>query len=71
MQDNEKYPPNWKHCLIHLNPDTGEMHSDGDHSVREWIQDKIRAAEVSGSATVNFPQQGQPEKTADTVVGDL
>lgn len=38
---SETYPENWKHCLIHLNPETGEMHSDGDHSVREWIEDKL------------------------------
>lgn len=37
----ESYPKNWKHCMIHLDPDTGEMHSDGDHSVREWIQDRM------------------------------
>ncbi len=39
----EGYPPNWKHCLIHLNPETGEMHSDGDHFVRYWIQEKLQA----------------------------
>jgi hypothetical protein len=32
--------------------------------------DEDRAAEVSGGATVNVLQQGQPEKTADTVVGN-
>ena len=35
---NEGYPANWKHCTIHLDESTGEMHSDGDHSVREWIE---------------------------------
>lgn len=40
----EAYPPNWKHCVIHLNPESGVMHSDGDHSVREWIENKIRKA---------------------------
>jgi hypothetical protein len=34
----ETYPAGWKHATIHLNPATGEMHSDGDHSVREWIE---------------------------------
>jgi hypothetical protein len=38
---NEGYPPNWKHAVIHLNPETGEMHSDGDHSVRAWIQARL------------------------------
>ncbi|MDO8640825.1 MAG: hypothetical protein Q7R33_04725 [Nitrosarchaeum sp.] len=39
---NESYPKDWKHCLIHLNPKTREMHSDGDHSVRTWIEDRIK-----------------------------
>lgn len=39
---SEEYPENWKHCMIHLNPETGEMHSDGDHSVRHWIEEKMR-----------------------------
>jgi hypothetical protein len=38
---NESYPSNWQHCAIHLNPETGEMHSDGDHRVREWIEHNI------------------------------
>ena len=37
-KESEGYPPNWQHCHIHLNPDTGEMHSDGNHKVREYIQ---------------------------------
>jgi len=37
----EGYPPNWKHCTIHLNPETGEMHSGGDHSVRDWIEKRM------------------------------
>lgn len=38
--EGEAYPEPWKTAVIHLNPDTGEMHSDGDHSVRailEWM----------------------------------
>jgi len=38
----EEYPNNWQHCMIHLNPETGEMHSDGDHRVRKWIQDRLK-----------------------------
>lgn len=38
----EQYPKEWQHAIIHLNPATGEMHSDGDHRVREWLQDKIK-----------------------------
>jgi hypothetical protein len=45
-QVKESYPPNWKHCTIHLNPETGEMHSDGDHSVREWIQEKMGTKDI-------------------------
>jgi hypothetical protein len=36
----------------------------------EIIKEKNAPAEDSGSATVNVPQQGQPEKTADAVVGN-
>jgi len=43
----EAYPPGWKHCTIHLNPETGEMHSDGDHSVREWIQDRLISPDIA------------------------
>ncbi len=42
----EGYPSGWQHCTIHLNPITGEMHSDGDHRVRIWIQQKLSAAGV-------------------------
>jgi len=38
---SEAYPDDWLHCTIHLNPKTGEMHSDGDHRVRHWIQEHI------------------------------
>ena len=38
---SEGYPEGWMHCKIHLNPETGEMHSDGDHRVRHWIQERI------------------------------
>ena len=41
---SEGYPEGWWHCTIHLNPETGEMHSDGDHRVRTWIQDKLANA---------------------------
>jgi hypothetical protein len=39
----EGYPAGWMHCRIHLNPATGEMHSDGDHRVRHWLRDRIGA----------------------------
>lgn len=50
---NEGYPSNWRHSIIHLNPETGEMHSDcipsggsvgedgGDHFVRYWIEKNL------------------------------
>lgn len=37
----ESYPDDWLHCTIHLNPETGEMHSDGDHQVRVWIEERL------------------------------
>ena len=45
---SEGYPEGWWHCMIHLNPETGEMHSDGDHRVRTWIQDKLANVAMSG-----------------------
>ena len=39
----EGYPAGWWHCHIHLNPVSGEMHSDGDHRVRKWIEHRVRA----------------------------
>lgn len=43
---SENYSKDWSHCTIHLNKDTCEMHSDGDHSVRVWIQDRIAQLEA-------------------------
>jgi len=34
------------HCKIHLNPETGEMHSDGDHRVRHWIKERLGGKKV-------------------------
>jgi hypothetical protein len=42
MDSAEGYPPGWQHCVIHLNPVTGEMHSDGDHRVRHWLQERLK-----------------------------
>lgn len=39
--EGEGYPENWEHCVIHLNQETGEMHSDGNHFVRKWIQSQF------------------------------
>lgn len=38
----EGYPKEWIHATIHLNPETGEMHSDGDHKVRHWIAARLK-----------------------------
>lgn len=40
----EGYPAHWQHCLIHLDPRTGTMHSDGDHRVRLGIERAVREA---------------------------
>lgn len=42
---NEGYPVGWLHGYIHLNPKTGEIHTDepsegdgeGPHPIREWL----------------------------------
>ena len=38
---SESYAKPWTSATIHVNLDTGEMHSDGDHLVRQWIQETI------------------------------
>lgn len=38
----EGYPSFWQHATIHLNPQTGEMHSEGDHSVRTWLERRLK-----------------------------
>ena len=50
----EGYPKNWKHCVIHLNPETGEMHSDGDHSVRGWIQLMIEGKQLPNTYNIGM-----------------
>jgi len=50
---SEGYPEGWWHCTIHLNPETGEMHSDGDHRVRTWIQDKLANARPHAEAVAD------------------
>jgi len=37
----EEYPAGRWHCVIHLNPETGELRSDGDHRVRYWLQFRL------------------------------
>lgn len=39
---SETYPDGWLHATIHLNPDTGEIHSDGDHRVRFWLLSHLK-----------------------------
>jgi len=38
---SESYAKPWTSATIHVNLDTGEMHSDGDHLVRQWIEETI------------------------------
>lgn len=40
--DEERYPPNWKHATIHLNPETGEICCDGDESVKILIEERYK-----------------------------
>lgn len=51
----EGYPVGWWHCTIHLNPDTGEMHSDGDHRVRTWIQNQLQEAQRTSCRDCGSP----------------
>jgi len=58
----ECYPPDWKHCMIHLNPKTGEMHSDGDHSVRTWVEDRIKLADATHLMKAALSGPGEYER---------
>ena len=40
---SEGYPKGWLHAHVHLNPATGEMHADGDHKVRAWLDVRSKA----------------------------
>lgn len=40
--DKESYPTGWLHATLHLNPATGELHSDGNHDVRLWIEKRMK-----------------------------
>ena len=40
LREAERYPPNWRECTVHYNPETAECHIDGDG----WLRDQIRAA---------------------------
>jgi hypothetical protein len=60
----EGYPPNWWHCTIHLNPETGEMHSDGDHRVRQWIEERIEAKRSDSVKEPFGPQDTDVAKAA-------
>lgn len=37
----ESYPDTWLHGVVHLNPNTGEIHSDGDYALRDWLQNNL------------------------------
>lgn len=38
---SEGYPDGWWHATVHLNPETGEIHTDGDHRVRFWLLERL------------------------------
>ena len=59
---NESYPKNWKHCMIHLNPETGKMHSDGDHSVRTWIEQRISHPDITEQKLAKLEQENRKLK---------
>ena len=54
---SEGYPDGWMHCKIHLNPETGEMHSDGDHRVRHWIKNRMLAKERPAKTPKTFRER--------------
>lgn len=37
----EAYPSGWLHAVVHLNPRTGELHSDGDSGVLAHIKQRM------------------------------
>ena len=58
MKTLESYPKEWMHATIHLNPETGELHSDGDHRVREWILARLDLAQPAPKCTCEGPGEG-------------
>src|SRR5690606_8861295 len=48
----EGYPDGWWHAIIHLNPETGEVHSDGDHRVRHYIKNMLERQRDQARAEV-------------------
>jgi hypothetical protein len=60
LNNNETYTKEWKHATIHLNPETGEIHSDGDDGfIRKWIIDKIdnsKSKKFTEEDVINFIQ---------------
>lgn len=51
---NEGYPPTWWHCEIHLEPETGTMHSDGDHRVREWLEKRLTSKNTESCMVTGY-----------------
>lgn len=51
----EMYPDNWHHAMIHLNPDTGEIHCEGEQGyfVRQWLLQHI-ALEEKRKPTIDY-----------------
>lgn len=44
----------WEHCTIHLNTSTGEIHTDGDETVKYWIQSKIKGLKDAEEETLRY-----------------
>lgn len=40
----ERYPEPWVSTEVHINPESGETHYDGDPAARDWLLDKIAKA---------------------------
>jgi len=38
----ESYPLHWLHVSLHLDPTTLLMNSEGDHRIRQWIEQLIK-----------------------------
>ncbi len=57
QDQSEGYPAPWIHATIHLNPESGELHSDGNHAVRDWILEKMAEGQPTQDKNTSTYQQ--------------
>jgi hypothetical protein len=62
----EGYPAGWLRAVIHLDPATGEAHSDGDHEIRNWLMKTPRDRLVTTHKVELVPESLAPPRYPTT-----